>query len=245
MLVILLALCLVLAACASDSDSSDNDDTTTIIPPQYDDPLIFSGKRGGKTVTVTISQTDPSKAVLTPKAGDSYGIRLVNTVISTGKIAVNGSAWIFTPSSDSSGTKTPFNATYYKDNNTLFFPILPDSDFTNLIVSANGSNTSTGNNGNDGDNSLPGIPVLTGTVSINNTSPVVGDTLTAEYTGNGTGTATWQWLRGNTEIYQANSNVYVVGTADEGKTLKASVSFANQSGSITSAPTNVVSSSIK
>jgi len=85
------------------------------------------------------------------------------------------------------------------------------------------------------------IPVLTGNVTINNTSPRVGDTITATYTGgNGTGAATWQWLRGETLITGATSSTYTVVAADLGARLRARVSYANQSGSITSAETAVV-----
>jgi len=88
------------------------------------------------------------------------------------------------------------------------------------------------------------LPALSGTVTINNTSPKVGDTLTATYNpGNGTGTATWIWLRGSSIITGANSNTYTVEAADLGATLTARVSFANQSGSVSSAATGAVASS--
>jgi glycine cleavage system H lipoate-binding protein len=80
--------------------------------------------------------------------------------------------------------------------------------------------------------------VLTGTVTINNTSPVVGNTVTAAYNpGNGSGTQTWVWLADNSVISGANSNTYTVAVAHVGKTLRARVSYANQSGSVTSNPT--------
>jgi len=85
-----------------------------------------------------------------------------------------------------------------------------------------------------------GLPTLTGTVTIDNTSPIVGDTLTALFTGNGTGTATWVWLRGDTVINGASGTTYTVVTADIGYTISARVSFANQTGSITSDPTAAV-----
>ena len=84
-------------------------------------------------------------------------------------------------------------------------------------------------------------PELTGTVTIDNTSPKVGDTLTAVYSGgNGTGTATWQWIQGESTNIGTNSNTYTVTAADEGKTIKVQVSFANQKGSRTSAATSAV-----
>ena len=88
------------------------------------------------------------------------------------------------------------------------------------------------------------LPALTGTVTINNTSPKVGDTLTAAYSGgNGTGTATWQWLINDNAIAGANSSTYTVIAADLGATIKARVSYAGQSGSVTSAATAAVTAS--
>jgi len=82
---------------------------------------------------------------------------------------------------------------------------------------------------------------LTGTVAIDNTAPKVGDTLTATYSGgNGTGTATWQWIQGESTNIGTDSNTYTVAAADEGKTIKVQVSFADQNGSKTSAATGVV-----
>jgi len=84
---------------------------------------------------------------------------------------------------------------------------------------------------------------LTGSVSIDKTVPQVGDTLTASYSGgNGSGTATWQWLQEDTAISDSNRNTYTVVPEDTGKTLKAQVSYANQKGSVTSDPTTAVSS---
>jgi len=50
------------------------------------DPLIFTGTSGGKTVAVTISQTDPAKAVLTVKGGEFYEIKLPNAIVSGEKL---------------------------------------------------------------------------------------------------------------------------------------------------------------
>jgi hypothetical protein len=97
--------------------------------------------------------------------------------------------------------------------------------------------------GDNGDPSSPpdNRPELTGTVSIDNTSPKVGNTLTASYSGgNGSGTATWQWIRDESTNIGTNSNTYTVAAADEGKTIKVQVSFADQKSSRTSTATGVV-----
>ena len=87
------------------------------------------------------------------------------------------------------------------------------------------------------------INTLTGTVTIDNMSPKAGDTLIADYTGNGTGYKTWQWLRDDAVISGASSNNYTAAATDVGKTLKARVSYANQSGNITSNATAAVAPS--
>jgi Flp pilus assembly protein TadD len=84
------------------------------------------------------------------------------------------------------------------------------------------------------------LPGLTGNITINNSSPRVGDSINASYTGNGTGTAAWQWLANGTVISGANTNTYTVGSADAGRTIRARVSYANQNGSVTSSATNTV-----
>ena len=82
---------------------------------------------------------------------------------------------------------------------------------------------------------------LTGTVTIDNTNPKVGDTLGASYSdGNGTGDETWQWLKNDAVISGENSNVYKVVVSDENAVIKARVSYSNQSGYVASAATGAV-----
>ena len=82
-------------------------------------------------------------------------------------------------------------------------------------------------------------PALTGSVSISG-NPVVGQTLSANTSSlDGTGTITYQWKRGSTNI-GSNSSTYVVKTADVGGTITVTVTRAGYSGSKTSAATVVV-----
>ena len=83
-------------------------------------------------------------------------------------------------------------------------------------------------------------PSLTGYITINNTTPRAGDSITASFTGNGTGNASWQWLSEDSAIIGAANNTYIAGITDVGRTLRARVSYANQSGSVTSTPTRAV-----
>jgi hypothetical protein len=93
---------------------------------------------------------------------------------------------------------------------------------------------------NDGDNR----PTLTGTVTIDKTSPQLSDILTATYSpGNGSGNPTWQWLRDDAPITGATNASYTVDNADVGAKLKAQVRFADQKDSVTSAATAAVTSS--
>jgi tetratricopeptide (TPR) repeat protein len=83
-------------------------------------------------------------------------------------------------------------------------------------------------------------PYLTGSITINSTAPRVGDSITASYTGNGSGTAVWQWLADDAVISGTNSNTYVVRIGDIDKTIRARVSYANQNGNVLSAATRAV-----
>ena len=81
---------------------------------------------------------------------------------------------------------------------------------------------------------------ITGSVTISVTSPRAGDVLTASYSGNGNGTAAWQWLVNDNLINGAITSNYTVDIADVGRTIKARVTFSNQNGSITSSSTRSV-----
>jgi len=81
--------------------------------------------------------------------------------------------------------------------------------------------------------------ILTGTVSITGTAEV-GKTLTANTSGlGGTGAISYQWKRGSTSIGK-NSSTYDVDSADIGSTITVTVTRADYTGSVTSAPTVAV-----
>ncbi len=104
----------------------------------------------------------------------------------------------------------------------------------------------------DDDNAAP-----TGTVTIDDTTPMVGETLTASSSGvddpDGLTSPTyaWQWVRTSggteTEIAGATSASYTVAAADGGAKLKVEMSFTDDDGTtetLTSAETAVVPPSV-
>lgn len=89
------------------------------------------------------------------------------------------------------------------------------------------------------DDPSPGIPALTGTVSISGIAQV-WQTLTANIDDlDGSGTVSYQWKRGTTNI-GINSDTYTVQTLDAGSVITVTVTRTGNSGSITSAPTEAV-----
>ena len=83
------------------------------------------------------------------------------------------------------------------------------------------------------------IPAFTGTVSINGTAQV-GQTLTADTTSlGGTGTISYQWKHGTTDI-GTNSSTYTVQAADVGFSITVTVTRSGFSGSATSQATTII-----
>jgi len=86
------------------------------------------------------------------------------------------------------------------------------------------------------------LPVLTGDVWIRGIAQV-GQTLTAitgNFYHNASGDNSYQWKRGGNTVIGSNSD-YIVQTADIGSTITVTVTRSGHSGSITSAPTAVIS----
>ena len=90
-----------------------------------------------------------------------------------------------------------------------------------------------------------GVPTITGTVR-------VGETLTANTTdisdsdGVNKATFTYQWLADDADITDATGSTYTLVAADEGKTVKARITFTDDAGndeSLTSEPTAAVTAS--
>ena len=94
------------------------------------------------------------------------------------------------------------------------------------------------------DVSTDGDP-LTGTASISGTLKV-GQTLTASLTGsNNSGTLSYQWMRGSSNISSATGSAYVLVSDDLGKQISVKITSSVQTGTITSAATSAVTAATK
>ena len=87
-------------------------------------------------------------------------------------------------------------------------------------------------------------PALMGNVTIDKTSPKIGDTLTADtstlnYNGATAGTLSYQWKAGGT-IVGTDSKTYTVAAADYNKKITVTVTNSNNTGSVSSAATAAV-----
>jgi hypothetical protein len=193
--------------------------TLTIMEPGS----VTVGAQVGTMTAGTVSEVTYSVIASIP--ADTYSIIVSNLPLNITAGRWDGSTFVSSIVINASGSGT---LTLRGNNPTVA------GTFNNLTLAIPGHSTSP-------EFTLRILPQLTGTVTINNTAPSVGEVITATYTGgNGTGTRTWTWFRGSTVIAGATSASYVVQAADMGFTLRAQVSFSNQSGSVSSAVTAVV-----
>jgi hypothetical protein len=81
---------------------------------------------------------------------------------------------------------------------------------------------------------------LTGTANISGTA-VFGQTLTASLTGsNNSGTLSYQWVRGSSDISSATGSTYTLVEADIGSTISVKITSSVETGTRTSAATSAV-----
>jgi hypothetical protein len=83
---------------------------------------------------------------------------------------------------------------------------------------------------------------LTGSVSISGTAQV-GQTLTASSSLNGSGTISYQWLRGGSTISGATGSSYTLVSTDQGSYIKVRVTRSGYTGSVESSQTGPVTGS--
>jgi len=82
---------------------------------------------------------------------------------------------------------------------------------------------------------------LSGTVTIDNTSPKYGEVLTGSLVdGNNTGTLTYKWIVNATERQSGTSNTYKIGENDISHTVTLEITSSVQTGTLTSSATNTV-----
>jgi len=134
LLAVVLALGLTFLGCSNPASNST-----------VDEPLVLKDTVNGKVVEITISRTDPSKAVIKPQKGDYFVIKLDGVVISKGtvtQVSTSGTM-TFKPSEDSPGPKTEFTGTL-SSGGELSIPSIPYEGGTITGVNADSSGGSGG-----------------------------------------------------------------------------------------------------
>ena len=134
LLAMAMALGLTLLGCSNPASNST-----------VDEPLVLKDTVDGKVVEITISRTDPSKAVIKPQKGDYFVIKLDGVVISKGTVTqvTSSGAMTFKPSADSPGPKTEFTGTL-SSGGALSIPSIPYEGGTITGVNADSSGGSGG-----------------------------------------------------------------------------------------------------
>ncbi len=85
---------------------------------------------------------------------------------------------------------------------------------------------------------------LTGTASISGTT-TYGYTLTANLSStNNSGTLSYQWVRGSSDISLATSQTYTLTASDVGQQIKVKITSSEETGTITSSATSAISKAV-
>jgi len=218
---------------------------TSLIDYENSDTYIVQIDDIGSTIAVSVTRFDNSGSVVSIP---TLPVNDPGLPVLTGIVIISGIAEVGQILTAETGTLGGSGDIYFQwirdddtvvgSNSNIYTVQIDDAGFSIIL-------TVTRSNNSGSVTSEPTAPVLfpllTGTVSIDNTSPKVGDMLTAVYVlGNGTGTAIWQWLRSDVAILGANSSTYIIVDDDLNKILKACVSFTEQRGSVNSDQTDVV-----
>jgi len=192
----------------------------------------------GSIITIIVTRIDTSGSIT------STPTTIVPPVL-TGSVSINGNAWVgHTLTADTSALSGSGTITFqWKSgtssigSNSASYSIQAFDVDSTITVTV----TRFGNSGNI--TSIPTDtiiipPPLTGTVSITGTA-IVGNTLIANTSNlNGSGAIFYQWRRGTTNI--GSNSTYTVQSTDVGSTITLTVTQFNNSGSVTSTPTDVV-----
>ncbi|MDR1029972.1 MAG: hypothetical protein LBL76_03765 [Treponema sp.] len=170
----------------------------------------------------------------------------------TGTVAIEGTATVgqtLTANTDNLGGTGAISYQWLRGNTDIpgatgasYVLTADDQGSTISVRVTRAGNTGRVTSGSTGAVTADDRPALSGTVTVDGTA-TVGQTLTANITDlEGSGTISYQWLRGNTDIPEATGVSYTVAEADVGSAISVRVTRADNSGSITGGPTTAVTS---
>jgi hypothetical protein len=204
----------------------------------------------GSAITVTVTRSGYSGSITsapTAVVTDSSLPALTGTVSISGTAQVGQTLTVNTGALGGSGTITyqwKRGTTPIEDTDSSTYTVQSaDAGYTIAVTVTRSGNSGSITSVSTAVVTSPELPTLTGTISISGTAQV-GQTLTANTNSlGGSGTIAYQWKRGTTPIEDSDSSVYTVQSADVGYTIAVTVTRSGYSGSVTSAPTSVVTDS--
>jgi hypothetical protein len=210
--------------------------------------ITYQWKRG----TTNIGSNSSTYTVQAADLGSAITVTATRTGISTtspptaavqGTVTISGTAQqgqtLTANTANLGGTGTityqwKRGTTNIGTNSSTYLVVAADVGYTITVTATRADSTAT-----SAPTATVILPSLTGTVSITGTTQV-GQTLTAN-TGSlgGTGTISYQWRRGTTNI-GTNNSTYTLVSADASYTINVVVTRAGYSGSVTSSATATI-----
>jgi hypothetical protein len=203
---------------------------------------VIQAEDAGSTITVTVTRLGYTGSKTSEPTAAVIILELAGTVSISGTAAVGQTLTAVTTALEGSGTISyqwkrvgtgGETATDIGTGSGTYVVQVADVGFTITVTVTRAFNS--GSKTSDPTDVVP----LGGTVTISGNA-YVGETLTANTSGlGGTGTISYQWKRGTTNI-GTNSSSYTLVTADRGYTITVTVTREGHTGSITSAATAAV-----
>ena len=159
----------------------------------------------------------------------------------TGRVTWEGNPATFAASTAYTADVTLTAAEGYRFVNAVNPTVVGTTKVTNKTVASDGSTLTFKVSFPTTENA----DALSGTVTIDKTSPKFGETLTAQidslnYGSETRGMLTYQWYRNDSKITNATGSTYTIDADDMGKTIKVEVKNSNNSGSVASVATAAV-----